>query len=77
MNIAHIQIFPRDALITYNSEGKGPLSVEPLFTIMMPTGGRCWRPYPELPAGEVEGRASESRGEKLSHLLPAGGGRRG
>lgn len=43
----------------------------------MPTGRRCRRSYPELPAGEVEGRASESRGEKLSHLLPARGGRRG
>ena len=45
--------------------------------IMMPIGGCCRRPHPELPAGEVEGGASESRGEKLSHLLPAGGGRRG
>lgn len=43
----------------------------------MPIGGCCRRPHPELPAGEVEGRASESRGEKLPHLLPASRGRRG
>lgn len=43
----------------------------------MPLGGSCRRPYPELPAGEVEGRASESRGEKLPHLLPASAGRGG
>lgn len=43
----------------------------------MPIGGCCRRPYPELPAGEVEGCASESWGEKLPHLLPASGGRRG
>ncbi len=43
----------------------------------MSTGGRCRRPHPQLPAGEVKSCASESRGEKLSHLLPAGGGRRG
>lgn len=40
--------------------------------------GRCrWWPYPELPAGEVQGRTSEPRGEKFPHLLSAGGGRRG
>lgn len=43
----------------------------------MPIGGCCRRPYLELPAGEVEGRASESRGKKLPHLLPASAGRRG
>lgn len=43
----------------------------------MPIGGCCRRPYPELPAGEVEGGASESRREKFPHLLPASGGRRG
>lgn len=42
----------------------------------MPIGGCCWRPYPELPVGEVEGRASESWREKLPHLLPVSGGRR-
>lgn len=43
----------------------------------MPLGGcRRW-PYPELPAGEVQGRTSESRREKLPHLLSASGGRRG
>ena len=42
----------------------------------MPIGGCCRGAYPELPAGEVEGRASESRGEKLPRLLPASGGRR-
>lgn len=46
-----------------------------VFRIMMPIGGCCWRPYPELPAGEIKGCASESRGEKLSHLLSAGRGR--
>lgn len=43
----------------------------------MPTGWCCWWPHPELPAGEVQGCASESRGEKLPHLLSAGGGGRG
>lgn len=43
--------------------------------MMTPIGGRRRGPYPELPAGEVEGRASESRGEKLSHLLPDSGRR--
>lgn len=42
---------------------------------MPPAGGRRRGPYPKLPAGEVEGRASESRGEKLSHLLSASGRR--
>lgn len=44
---------------------------------MMPIGGCCRRPYPELPAGEVQGRTSESRREELPHLLSASGGRRG
>lgn len=44
---------------------------------MMPIGGCCRWPYPELPAGEVQGRSSESRREKLPHLLSASGGRRG
>lgn len=48
-----------------------------VFRIMMPIGGCGRRPYPELPAGEVESCASESWGEKLPHLLPASGGRRG
>lgn len=42
---------------------------------MLPAGGRRRGPHPKLPAGEVEGRASESRGEKLSHLLSASGRR--
>lgn len=44
---------------------------------MMPIGGCCRWPYPELPAGEVQGRTSESRREELPHLLSASGGRRG
>lgn len=44
---------------------------------MMPLGGCCRRPYPELPAGEVKGCASEPWREKLPHLLSASGGRRG
>lgn len=48
-----------------------------VFRLMMPIGGCSWRPYPELPSGEVKGGASESWGEKFSHFLPACGGRRG
>lgn len=43
----------------------------------MPLGGCRRRPYPEIPVGEVTGCASEPRGEKLPHLLPASRGRRG
>lgn len=44
--------------------------------MVTPVGGRRRGPYPKLPAGEVEGRASESRREELSHLL-SDSGRRG
>lgn len=40
----------------------------------MPIGGCCWRPHSELPAGEIKGCTSESRREKLPHLLSACGG---
>lgn len=47
-----------------------------VFRMLMCVGGCRRGPYPELPAGEIEGGAPESRGEKLSHLLPDSGGRR-
>lgn len=47
-----------------------------LVLMMTAVGGRRRGPHPKLPAGEVKGRASESWGEKLSHLLSDSGRRR-
>ena len=44
---------------------------------LSPLGWCSWRSHPELPAGEVPRGPPEPRREKLPHLLPAGGGRRG
>lgn len=46
-------------------------------TCLCPPGWCSWRSHPELPAGEVPCGAPEPRREELSHLLSAGGGRRG
>lgn len=44
---------------------------------LSPSGWCSWWSHPELPAGEVPCGPPEPRREKLSHLLSAGGGRRG